>query len=195
MVDKKTKDFVKRKILFENEINDSKQVLKGCDDESTKHFRLKRLFKYRGKVLQQRAESLTNNQYIGMLGYNCNEIEEEKETKRIDPLISNLKKIQSPTGSVENFDISIDLKKQDLIGKDLVKNTSKTSFKQKTDSGEDKKGDVSDEEFKKFKPNQNKLCGIKRTKSFNTKDEFERSLKDFTCTICMDYMVGTKKLT
>jgi hypothetical protein len=70
-----------------------------------------------------------------------------------------------------------------------------SSSKQKErreDNKEEKKGEVDEKEMAIAKPNI--LCGIKRSHSFDHKEEVERSLKDFSCTICMEYMVGAKKL-
>lgn len=59
---------------------------------------------------------------------------------------------------------------------------------------EEKKGDTNKEEIKKSREEASRLCGMKRSRSYSNKEEFESSLRDFTCTICMDYMVGAKKL-
>ena len=129
--------------------------------------KLKRLFKSRAKRLLERAESLTSNC--------CENLDEEgplkeEEKEGIKEKKRNKKIVISPKS----------------IKLDISENKEK--------SLEEKKGDVSKEEKKKYRTEANQLCGIKRSRSFANKEELESSLKDFTCTICMDYMVGAKKL-
>jgi hypothetical protein len=198
IVDKNTKEMVKRKIQFKKVVEDEVHMFEASENDDNKNMKLKRLFKSRAKKLIERAESLTKDQLDDMMDeYSLKNSEEEKERKLIDPKVKDVKKLTSPTGSVENFDISLDMKDDSVVNKSLLSNRvdKKVTIEEARDKAEeDKKGDLSDEEFKKFRT-QNKLCGIKRTKSFSNKEEFERSLKDFTCTICMEYMVGAKKLT
>ena len=105
--------------------------------------------------------------------------EEEKEIKieKGNPE----KKILLPTEASTQLSIGLDLPKKD------------DSYEQGKEK-EEKKGEVTEEELLKSRAETNLLCGTKRPRSFSNKEEFETSLKDFTCTICMDYMVGAKKL-
>ncbi len=143
---------------------------------------MKRLFKSRAKKLIERAESLTNNHFESILGdYGLESNEEEKEVKIPKPTkeIINLR----PASKSADFSIEVGLDSQESRSANIV-----------AKGKEDKKGEISEEEFKKAKDNKSKCCGVKRSKSFSNKEELEHNLKDFTCTICMDYMVGAKKL-
>lgn len=144
---------------------------------------LKRLFKSRAKKLQERAESLMNNQFEDLLGEVSLKSEEEKDFKNIeDPHPPKIimeaepccpKKHAIDLGTAEEKD----LPKHKLEDREEVKENTKE-----------------EEEVHKLREERNMLCGLKRSRSFSNKEEFESSLKDFTCTICMDYMVGAKKL-
>lgn len=209
-LDRADKDLVKRKIHFEDELqlhqntdrltsNQTSQLLGVSlrirdaeidleDDDDDKHLKLKRLFKSRAKKLIERAESLTVNQFENILGdYSLGKEEEEKEIRM--PKSMGEKKIASlkPTkaSTAQSFGIEIGLSDQDA---DLTANLIAAKEK------EDKKGDTNEEEFKKSREENHMCCGTKRPRIHHSKEEFERSLKDFTCTICMDYMVGAKKL-
>lgn len=209
-LDKADKDLVRRKIHFEDELqlqqnagrlspNQTPKLLGVSlrirdaeinleDDDDDKHMKLKRLFKSRAKKLIERAESLTANQFENILGdYSLGKEEEEKEIKIPksigDKKIASLK--PTKTSNSQGFGIEIGISDQDA---GLAANLIATKEK------EDKKGDTNDEEFKKSREENHMCCGVKRPRVHHSKEEFERSLKDFTCTICMDYMVGAKKL-
>lgn len=120
----------------------------------------------------ERAESLISNHYEDNLGDFSMKEEEEKEVAQ-DPQNSKKILINEQSNSL-SIDLGISEKSKEAI--------------------EEKKGDVTEEENNKSRQERNKLCGRKRAKSFRNKEELESSLKDFTCTIWMDYMVGAKKL-
>lgn len=199
--DQTDKDFVRRKITFDDDVQinlgiESPSDLKDSMEEDVaiednqddeKHLKLKRLFKSRAKKLIERAESLTTGNIDSFLGeYKIDNVEEEKEIKNLKPHEAKLKdfrKFSSITSS-QKFDIEIGLEN----------NTDSKMAKQHEEIKEDVKGDVNKEEFKKSCEERNSIWGMKRAKSFNHREELERSLKDFTCTICMEYMVGARQL-
>lgn len=140
--------------------------------------RLKRLFKCRAKRLLERAESLNSYQFENILGNYDIKDEEEKEIKMCSKKHEAKIKMKS-TPQTQEISIDIGLAKApNSIGKEV----------------EDTKGDVTEEELKKSREETNQIWGMKRTRSIRNKEEFESSLKDFSCTICMDYMIGAKKL-
>lgn len=178
------------------------------DDEEfgdTKDFKLRKLFKKRARKLIERAESLTTPSFETILSqYNFKQ-EEEKEfmaTGKIDTpdFPKDTKKIVTIPASAppKNINIEIGITPRD-------QQASNARDKEK----EDKKGDVKDEETKGNIESAH-LSGTKRKrcdeKEAHDKSHFGKSqdsltapidlssLKEFTCSICMDYMVGTKKL-
>lgn len=200
--DQSDKDVVRRKITFDDEVQinlgiDSPSDLKDSMDEDLasddnqddeKHLKLKRLFKSRAKKLIERAESLTTGNIDSFLGdYKLDKMEEEKEmvTFKTQNKMKEFRKF-SAISSSQKFDIKID----------LDDNQEPSIPKQLEEIKEDVKGedDINKEEFKKSCEERPTICGLKRAKSFNHREELERSLKDFTCTICMEYMVGARQL-
>lgn len=175
-------DFVKRKIRFDKDVTDSAHVISDMEEDDTENMKLKRLFKSRAKKLMERAESLTSNQFELIPDYKFGSSdEEEKEIKLLqhkvpEPKLENRHRLHSSL-SASNFTPLLDPPMPSLI-------------EDAKDSPLAKHPDPNSEEFKKFReeieanhpahPAHNKLCGKKRTKSFSNKEEFERSLKDFT---------------
>jgi len=148
---------------------------------------LKDLFKQRAEQLVERAESLSTNQIDSLLGDNSLEKDEEEKEIKMSKAVSDThflpRKNTMPSASIDRIGFSIDLTRKDS-------NMEVESCP--SDNKEEKKGEVDEKEMAIAKPNI--LCGIKRSHSFDHKEEVERSLKDFSCTICMEYMVGAKKL-
>lgn len=173
----KSLDVVRRKIKFEKEVKDNVQILSDDEEEDDHNMKLKRLFKSRAKKLMERAESLTNTGFDLIPDYKFGSIdEEEKEIKLlplapIDPKIHSLRRLQSTLPP--------------NMSSSLAPSLAFQSPKESASS----KANCQDEEFKKLHSKthhpacHSKLCGKARTKSFSNKEEFERSLKDFTCTI------------
>ena len=201
--DQSDKDFVRRKITFDEDVQfnlgiESTSDLKESMDEDIhsednqddeKHLKLKRLFKSRAKKLIERAESLTTGKIDSILGdYNLDKVEEEKEMIKFKSHESRMLEFRkySSISSSQKFDIKIDLdeNKEPIVSKQLE------------EIKEDVKGesDITKEEYKKSWEERPSVWGLKRAKSFNHREELERNLKDFTCTIWMDYMVGAKQL-
>lgn len=159
LVDKGQMDLITRKLEFEQQDDDSSHIVDGAENDDNKNMKLKRLFKSRAKKLIERAESLTKDQFDDMMGdypFSLHN-EEEKESKRIDPKIKNVVKLSSPCGSVENFDISINLKDdKNLVAKGSNKHKKVTIEETKDAIDDNKKEDLSDEEFQKFREEKNR---------------------------------------
>ena len=164
-------------------------------DDMNDSMNLKRLFKSRAKKLIERAESLTSNNFENILGeYTLPKEDEEQKEIKLAKKICDAKIVEmkdAPANKdTREFDVEIGLtNKQNELSADILPSNSKDE-----EIKEDKKGQIEQEEFKKSREEHSQLCGTKRSRSYNCKEEFERSLKDFTCTIWMDYMVGAKKL-
>lgn len=160
MVEKTPKNTTNSRIEYDEDNDAPVHYLDPSETDDMKNMKLKRLFKSRAKKLIERAESLNRDQLDDMMdAYALNNSEEEKERKILDPKIKDVKKLASPSGSVENFDISLDLENDSVLDKNLLanKNDKKVTIQEKNGKAEeDKKGDLTDEEFKKIRHQKNK---------------------------------------
>lgn len=211
--EKADKDFVRRKIRFEDEVQietqtrifptasfdtfgmrlASEDLVDDEDFGDTKDLKLRKLFNKRARKLIERAESLTTPSFETLLSqYNFKE-EEEKEFRKsgkydIYDFSKDPKKIASIPNSVppKNINIEIGISTRD-------QQAANARDKEK----EDKKGDINEETKGNIEPPH--LAGTKRKrcdeKESHDKSHFGKSeetltpaidlssLKEFTCSI------------
>lgn len=154
-------------------------------EDTNDSMKLKRLFKSRAKKLVERAESFACKSIDTFVEeYSSTNKEEKKEPMEVNKL--NEYDLLELIGAKP-------LSPQEHYNKSCKICTSAEAEREEEDK-ENKKEETNEEEFMKSREEPSQLCGTKRSHSHYNKEEFERSLSHFTCTICMDYMVGAKML-
>ena len=158
---------------------DKVDIVDSIVEEPTKRS-LKRFFKFKTKELMERAESLNTHEIFNIINDGDAKVEEEDKEE------NSKKNEHTKVFRIEHTT-------RNRTATNMIKITVPACEEHKNEK-EEKKGEVNEQDSKKIHDQTAASRVLRRAHSHNHKEEVERSLKDFSCIICMEYMVGAKKL-